>query len=243
MAASKNLLTLSICALCLSLHVTAYTQRAALVAPRPALATRAAPAMSAAPNAGRRAQLGALGAGMAVLGNVAAASAAEPRSTPWAYSTFLEAVETDQIEKVSFSADGKQVLSIDKDGNRHESLILPEQSQDLIKALVKHNVVFAVQPPPQPSTIGAVGGVLANLAFPLLIIGGLALLQRRGGGMGGPGGMNPMDLGKSKSKIEMEPNTGVGFEDVAGCEASKQVRPAQFGILPRISAAQFRALL
>merc|ERR1719261_627121 len=109
MAASKNLFTLSICALCLSLHVTAYTQRAA----------RAAPPMSAAPNAGRRAQLGALGAGMAVLGNVAAASAAEPRSTPWAYSTFLEAVETDQIEKVSFSADGKQVLSIDKNGNRH----------------------------------------------------------------------------------------------------------------------------
>merc|ERR1719377_479047 len=167
------------------------------------------------------AQRGALGAGLAAIGNVAAASAAEPRSTPWAYSTFLEAVETDQIEKVSFSADGKQVLSIDKDGNRHESLILPEQSQDLIKALVKHNVVFAVQPPPQPSTIGAVGGVLANLAFPLLIIGGLALLQRRGGGMGGPGGMNPMDLGKSKSKIEMEPNTGVGFEDVAGCEGSK----------------------
>ena len=166
-----------------------------------------------------------------------------PVSTPWAYSTFLEAVETDQIEKVSFSADGKQVLSIDKDGNRHESLILPEQSQDLIKALVKHNVVFAVQPPPQPSTIGAVGGVLANLAFPLLIIGGLALLQRRGGGMGGPGGMNPMDLGKSKSKIQMEPQTGVGFEDVAGCEASKQVRPAQFSVLPRNSAAQFGALL
>merc|ERR1719377_143628 len=168
------------------------------------------------------AQRGALGAGLAAIGNAAAVSAAEPRSTPWAYSTFLEAVETDQIEKVSFSADGKQVLSIDKDGNRHESLILPEQSQDLIKALVKHNVVFAVQPPPQPSTIGAVGGVLANLAFPLLIIGGLALLQRRGGGMGGPGGMNPMDLGKSKSKIQMEPQTGVGFEDVAGCEASKQ---------------------
>merc|ERR1719333_2027906 len=34
--------------------------------------------------------------------------------------------------------------------------------------------------------------------------------------------MNPMDLGKSKSKIQMEPQTGVGFEDVAGCEASKQ---------------------
>merc|ERR1719263_1561662 len=40
------------------------------------------------------------------------------------------------------------------------------------------------------------------------------------GGGGGP--MNPMGLGKSKSKIEMEPQTGVTFADVAGCEGSKQ---------------------
>ena len=37
----------------------------------------------------------------------------------------------------------------------HETLVLPEQSADLIKVLVAHNVVFAVQPPPQPSTFGA----------------------------------------------------------------------------------------
>merc|ERR1740133_682665 len=44
------------------------------------------------------------------------------------------------------------------------------------------------------------------------------------GGMpgGGGGGMNPMNLGKSKSKIEMEPETGVTFKDVAGCEGTKQ---------------------
>merc|ERR550514_399702 len=40
-----------------------------------------------------------------------------------------------------------------------------------------------------------------------------------GGPMGGPGGM--MGIGKSRSKIEMEPQTGVGFDDVAGCEGSK----------------------
>merc|ERR1719453_2937303 len=34
-------------------------------------------------------------------------------------------------------------------------------------------------------------------------------------------GVNPMDLGKSKSKIQLEPETGVTFEDVAGCDASK----------------------
>jgi len=197
--------------------------RMATVRPSQALGGRAdvSPVMNL-----RRQQLSsAFGAGLAAIGAASSVSAAEPRSTPWAYSTFLEAIETDQIEKVSFSADGKQVLSIDRDGNRHESLILPEQSADLIKAMVKHNVVFAVQPPAQPSTANAVGGVLANLAFPLLIIGGLIFLQRRngGGGMGGPGGGmgNPLDIGKSKSKIQMEPETGVSFEDVAGCDGSK----------------------
>ena len=118
-----------------------------------------------------------------------AALAAEA-STKWAYSTFLEAVESNQVEKVSFAADGKQVLSIDRDGNRHETLVLPEQSADLVKKLVKKNVIFAVQAPEQPSSVGALAGVLANLAFPLLIIGGLIFLQRRsqGGGDGGGGG-------------------------------------------------------
>merc|ERR1719188_1820279 len=34
--------------------------------------------------------------------------------------------------------------------------------------------------------------------------------------------MNPMGVGKSRSKIQMEPNTGITFEDVAGCEGSKR---------------------
>merc|ERR1719378_1027642 len=38
--------------------------------------------------------------------------------------------------------------------------------------------------------------------------------------MGGPGG--PMGMGQSKSKIQLEPQTGVTFDDVAGCEGSKQ---------------------
>merc|ERR1719248_343201 len=38
-----------------------------------------------------------------------------------------------------------------------------------------------------------------------------------GGPMGGPGG-----VGQNQNKIEMEPDTGVSFDDVAGCDASKQ---------------------
>lgn len=38
---------------------------------------------------------------------------------------------------------------------------------------------------------------------------------------GGPGGMNPMNLGKSTAKFQMEPDTGVKFPDVAGCDEAK----------------------
>jgi len=183
-----------------------------------------APKMALSP----RVRLGAAAAGFAAVRNaVLPASAAEPRSSPWSLSTFLDAIDADQVEKVSFAADGKQVLTIDKDGNRHESLLLPGQSAELISALTKKNIVFAVQAAAEPSGANAVLGVLSSLAFPLVLIGGLIFLQRRNsenGGGGGPmgGGGGPMGMGKSKSQIQMEPNTGVTFLDVAGCDASKQ---------------------
>ncbi len=53
-------------------------------------------------------------------------------------------------------------------------------------------------------------------------MGGLFLLSRRsGGGMPG-GGNNPMAFGKSKAKFQMEPNTGITFDDVAGVDEAKQ---------------------
>ena len=64
-----------------------------------------------------------------------------------------------------------------------------------------------------------------NLAFPLLLVGGLFLLSRRSGGAGGMGGGpggGPMQFGKSKAKFQMEPNTGITFDDVAGVDEAKQ---------------------
>lgn len=48
-------------------------------------------------------------------------------------------------------------------------------------------------------------------------------MSRRGGGAGGPlgGPGNPMGFGKSKAQIQMVPDTGVTFEDVAGCDGAK----------------------
>lgn len=76
---------------------------------------------------------------------------------------------------------------------------------------------WLIWPPPLATPAG-------NLAFPLLLVGGLFLLSRRSqGGLGGPGGPgNPLAFGKSRAKFQMEPNTGVTFSDVAGVDEAKQ---------------------
>merc|ERR1719174_318569 len=107
------------------------------------------------------------------------------------------------------------------EGDRHGVLLLPDETLLLVDRLKAKGVLFSVQPP-QEDQFSAIGSVVGAV-FPLLILGGLFFLGRRaqengGGGMGMGG---PMDIGKSKSKIQMEPETGVGFNDVAGCDASK----------------------
>jgi len=62
-----------------------------------------------------------------------------------------------------------------------------------------------------------IADALVALLPTLLLIGGLVLLSRGGDApTGGPGA-----FAKAKSDIAMEPETGVTFADVAGCDASK----------------------
>ena len=106
---------------------------------------------------------------------------------------------------------------------------LPGTSSELLQKFREKNVDFAAHTNAEDG--GAqFANLIGNLAFPLLLVGGLFLLSRRGGGqgggggMGGPGGMggnNPMAFGKSKAKFQMEPNTGVKFDDVAGVDEAK----------------------
>merc|ERR1719407_18415 len=141
---------------------------------------------------------------------------------PWALSEFFDAIEKDSVERVTFDDAGKALVAVDSDGGRHRVEILPSEGPEILAALRKKNVPFAVQPPAE-DPLGGVGAVLGNLAFPLILLGGLFLLNRNngmgGGGMGGPGG--PMGMLQNTKKMEMEPDTGVTFEDVAGCEGSK----------------------
>jgi len=201
-----------------SVEVHAFLAKAPLrfaAPPLPRAGARAATRMSAELSS-RRSLAGAMG----VAASLATAASAAPVG-PWALSEFLDAVEKDSVERVTFDDAGKALVAVDADGGRHRVEILPSEGPEILSALRKHNVQFAVQPPTEDPLKGA-GSVVGNLLFPLLFLGGLFLLNRRngGGGMGGGQG-GPMGMLQNQNKIEMEPDTGVSFDDVAGCEASK----------------------
>ncbi|CAH2065971.1 unnamed protein product, partial [Thlaspi arvense] len=142
-----------------------------------------------------------------------------PEGTQWRYSEFLNAVKKGQVERVRFSKDGT-VLQLTAVDNRRASVVVPNDP-DLIDILAMNGVDISVSE--GESSGNDLFSIIGNLIFPILAFGGLFLLFRgAGGGPGGPGGLGgPMDFGRSKSKFQEVPETGVSFADVAGADQAK----------------------
>lgn len=137
------------------------------------------------------------------------------------YSDFLKLVNADRVEKVTFSADGTQLLGVDTEGVRIKIEALPNDP-DLLTSLTSHKVDVTVLPANEGQ--GGLGELAQSLILPAALFAGLFFLSRRSGGgqmPGGMGGGNPMQFGKAKAQIQMIPDTGVNFDDVAGCDGAK----------------------
>ena len=129
------------------------------------------------------------------------------------YSDFVEAVQGNEVSRVLISPDRGTAQVVENDGSRAVVNLAPDK--DLLKLLTDHNVDIAVQPSREPP---AWQQAIGSLIFPLLLLGGLFFLLRRAQGGGG----NPaMSFGKSKARLQMEPQTQVTFGDVAGIEGAK----------------------
>ena len=101
------------------------------------------------------------------------------------YSDFLKLVNGDRIEKVTFSADGTQLLGVDTDGTRLKLESLPNDP-DLLTQLTSHKVDVTVLPSNEAA--GGLGDLAQSLILPAALFAGLFFLSRRAGG-GGLGGM------------------------------------------------------
>lgn len=149
-------------------------------------------------------------------------------SSRMSYSRFLEYLDKDRVKKVDLFENGTIAIveAVSPElGNRVQRVRvqLPGLSQELLQKLREKNIDFAAHNAQEDSG-SLLFNLIGNLAFPLILIGGLFLLSRRSsGGLGGPGGPGfPLAFGQSKAKFQMEPNTGVTFDDVAGVDEAKQ---------------------
>ncbi|WP_296415161.1 MULTISPECIES: ATP-dependent zinc metalloprotease FtsH [unclassified Vulcanococcus] len=140
------------------------------------------------------------------------------------YGRFIDYVDAGRVTAVDIFDGGRTAVveAVDPDlDNRVQRLRvdLPGLAPELVNNLKEQGISFDIHP---PRTAPPALGLLGNLLFPLLLIGGLVLLSRRGGGgmPGGPG--QAMQFGKTKARFAMEAETGVMFDDVAGVEEAKQ---------------------
>ena len=139
------------------------------------------------------------------------------------YGRFLDYVDAGRVTAVDIFDGGRSAVieAIDPDlDNRVQRLRvdLPGVAPELVNKLKDQGISFDIHPPRQAPPVL---GILGNLLFPLLLIGSLVFLARRGNGMpGGPG--QAMQFGKTKARFLMEAETGVKFDDVAGVEEAKQ---------------------
>jgi cell division protease FtsH len=180
----------------------------------------------------------------------------------WIYSKFLDEVEKNHVEKVTFSPDGKKAVGVDEEGDKF-TVDIPNDP-NLLSFLVQHKVEINVAPINANTGLGA--GETAPLSIPetdfdklvqtFLVPGVLTtgiflypaynLLAtsdeerekkekaksapgrgpnlfggRGGGGLRGPGGLDPETFAKTKAKVDLSPVTNTKFVDVAGCDSAK----------------------
>jgi len=131
----------------------------------------------------------------------------------WKYSQFIEQVESKRVEKVSINADRTRALVQSQDGTK--VLVNLPNDPDLINLLTSNGVDISVLP---ANDEGFWLKAMSSLFFPILLLVGLFFLLRRA--QNGPGSQ-AMNFGKSKARVQMEPQTQVTFGDVAGIEQAK----------------------
>ncbi|MBF2051475.1 MAG: ATP-dependent zinc metalloprotease FtsH3 [Leptolyngbya sp. IPPAS B-1204] len=138
----------------------------------------------------------------------------QPQSTAsWRYSQFIDRVETGQVEKVNISADRSRALVTTSDGQR-VAVNLPADPE-LLNILQTNGVDISVSPQAEDNVWAR---VLSTLLIPFLLLVVLFFVLRRA--QNGPGSQ-AMNFGKSRARVQMEPQTQVTFGDVAGIEQAK----------------------
>ncbi|MDJ0576979.1 MAG: ATP-dependent zinc metalloprotease FtsH2 [Xenococcaceae cyanobacterium MO_234.B1] len=144
-------------------------------------------------------------------------------STRMTYGRFLDYLNSGKVASVELYENGRTAIVQAMDPQIDERLQklrvdLPANSPELIAKLREADIQFDYHP---ATNDGALWGFVGNLIFPIILIAALFFLFRRSNNMpGGPG--QAMNFGKSRARFQMEAQTGVMFDDVAGIDEATE---------------------
>jgi cell division protease FtsH len=132
----------------------------------------------------------------------------------WRNSDLIQAVQQKQVASVGINPERTQMRVKTQGGETVLVNILPTD-QEAVDMLLKNNVdVFALRQSDDGSFLRTIGSYLIPVGLLVLLF----FLLRRA--QGGPGNQ-AMNFGKSRARVQMEPQTQVTFNDVAGIEQAK----------------------
>jgi cell division protease FtsH len=144
-------------------------------------------------------------------------------SSRMTYGRFLEYLEMGWVKQVDLYDNSRNAIveaSSPELGNRPQIIRveIPVGASQLIAKLKEYNIDFDAHPTENKNLLITVA---SNILLPILFVGGLFYFFQNSENFPGGSNSSPMGLGKSTARFERRPDTGVGFDDIAGIEEAK----------------------
>jgi len=144
-------------------------------------------------------------------------------SSRMTYGRFLEYLEMGWVKQVDLYDNSRNAIiqaSSPELGNRPQTIRveIPVGASQLIQKLKEYNIDFDAHPAERKNLFVSIA---SNILLPIIFITGLVYFFQNSENFGGGSGQSPMSLGKSTARFEKRPDTGVGFNDIAGIDEAK----------------------
>ena len=144
-------------------------------------------------------------------------------SSRMTYGRFLEYLEMGWVKQVDLYDNSRNAIiqaSSPELGNRPQTIRveIPVGASQLIQKLKEYNIDFDAHPAERKNLFVSIA---SNILLPIIFITGLVYFFQNSENFGGNNGQSPMSLGKSTARFERRPDTGVGFDDIAGIDEAK----------------------
>jgi cell division protease FtsH len=144
-------------------------------------------------------------------------------SSRMTYGRFLEYLEMGWVKQVDLYDNSRNAIiqaSSPELGNRPQTIRveIPVGASQLIQKLKEYNIDFDAHPAERKNLFVSIA---SNILLPIIFITGLVYFFQNSENFGGGSGQSPMSLGKSTARFERRPDTGVGFNDIAGIDEAK----------------------